>query len=141
MNECFNTCLFFTANRLSRIITKIGEEEFQKIGLSPTYAYLMMTVKDQPGITQKDLSEILHIAPSTSTRLIDKLVVKNLIERKTEGKLSMLYLTDKGLGVMDEINHCWKSLYARYSAILGEQEARALTEMIHHASETLDKQS
>src|SRR5690625_7396174 len=66
-------CLFFTVNRLSRIVAKMAEDEFSMSGLSPTYAYLLMTVYDKEGISQKELGEILHLQPSTITRLVEQL--------------------------------------------------------------------
>ena len=63
----------------------MAEEAFAKTGLSPSYAFLVMIVEEQPGITLKSLSEKLHLAPSTCTRLVDKLVNREIVERKQEG--------------------------------------------------------
>jgi DNA-binding MarR family transcriptional regulator len=50
-----------------------------KTGLSPSHAFLMMLATDYPGIGQKELSERLHLAPSTVTRFIDSLVHKGYL--------------------------------------------------------------
>lgn len=74
MTECksiLHNCLYFTSNSLSRVITRMAEEEFRRTGLSPSHAFLMMLVNDNPGIGQKELREQLHLAPSTVTRFID----------------------------------------------------------------------
>ncbi|MEE8416834.1 MAG: MarR family transcriptional regulator [Desulfobacterales bacterium] len=74
MTECksiLHNCLYFTSNSLSRVITRMAEEEFRRTGLSPSHAFLMMLVNDNPGIGQKELCEQLHLAPSTVTRFID----------------------------------------------------------------------
>ncbi|MCH5586113.1 MarR family transcriptional regulator [Shimazuella sp. AN120528] len=139
MQELLKGCLYFTANQLAREAGKLAEEEFRKIGLSPTYAFLILVVKEQPRITLTELSSILHIAPSTGTRFVDKLIVKGLVDRKTEGKLAKVTLTEKGLQLHDEIQACWDRLYDRYSAIFGKEEGDALTETVLKASETLRK--
>ena len=86
MEQYFSNCLYFTANHLARLMNKMAEEEFAPLGISPTYAFLLMAVYEQPNITQSELSNILHIVPSTTTRFVEKLEVKKLVTRKSEGK-------------------------------------------------------
>lgn len=135
----FSECLFFTANRLARLMNKLAEEAFAPLGLSPTYAYLIMVVSDRPGITQKELSEKLHIAPSTTTRFVDKLCSKDIVERKQEGKQVMIYPTEKSDELLPDIYKCLKQLYNRYSDILGEDAGKEITAQIHLASEQLER--
>ncbi len=132
-------CLYFTSNKLSRIINKIAEEEFLKTGLSPSYALTLMNIISQPGLSQKELSRDMNIKPSTTTRFIDKLESKGLVERKTEGKTSYLYATDKGTKMKDAIGKCWGNLYQRYSKILGEEKGIQLTAEINKAAIELEK--
>ncbi|MGO4274416.1 MarR family winged helix-turn-helix transcriptional regulator, partial [Paenibacillus sp. TAF58] len=78
-DDFLQTCLFFTANRLSRSITKMAEEEFAATGLSPMYGYLIRLVNSAPGISQKELAEKLYVTASTLTRFIDKLEGRQLV--------------------------------------------------------------
>ncbi|PIC06299.1 MarR family transcriptional regulator [Anoxybacillus flavithermus] len=139
VGQNFCKCLYFTSNRLARLMNKIAEEEFSYIGLSPMHAFLLMTVSDQPGITQKELSDILHIAPSTSTRFVEKLEAKQLVYRKNEGKMTFVYLTEKGIGIQDDIKRCWRNLYKRYAQILGDEDAQRITQQIDEVCDRLEK--
>ncbi|MEK3723271.1 MarR family winged helix-turn-helix transcriptional regulator [Paenibacillus sp. FSL H8-0034] len=132
-------CLFFTANRLSRAITKMAEEEFAPTGLSPMYGYLIRLVIGDPGISQKELSEKLHITPSTLTRFIDKLEGKQLVERKVQGKTVLIYPTTKGKELEDSIRQSSRNLHNRYDAILGKEAADLLSKDIVASSELLEK--
>ncbi|MEK3916883.1 MarR family winged helix-turn-helix transcriptional regulator [Paenibacillus sp. FSL H7-0331] len=132
-------CLFFTANRLSRAITKMAEEEFAPTGLSPMYGYLIRLVIGDPGISQKELSEKLHITPSTLTRFIDKLEGKQLVERKVQGKTVLVYPTTKGKELEDSIRQSSRNLHNRYDAILGKEAADLLSKDIVASSELLEK--
>ncbi len=134
MEQYFSDCLYFTANHLARLMNKMAEEEFAPLGISPTYAFLLMAVYEQPNITQSELSNILHIAPSTTTRFVDKLEVKKLVERKSDGKLTLVNLTDKGSKIQEDIKVCWKNLYKRYAEILGDDVAKNITSQTFQAA-------
>ncbi|MFD0693265.1 MarR family winged helix-turn-helix transcriptional regulator [Paenibacillus sp. GCM10027628] len=140
MDDSFlHTCLFFTANRLSRAITKIAEEEFAATGLTPMYGYLIRLVNGTPGISQKELSEKLCITPSTLTRFVDKLEGKQLVERKVQGKTVLVYPTDKGKVLEDTIRQASKNLRQRYEEILGMQASEQLSTDIIRSSAQLEK--
>jgi DNA-binding MarR family transcriptional regulator len=139
MNDSFlRNCLFFTANRLSRSITKMAEQEFASTGLSPMYGYLILLVNGTPGISQKELAEKLHVTPSTLTRFIDKLEAKRLVERKVNGKTVLVYSTDKGQGLEDTIRQASKKLHDSYAAILGDEAADLFSREIGMKSEQLE---
>jgi DNA-binding MarR family transcriptional regulator len=132
-------CLYFTSNKLNRIINRIADEEFLKTGLSTSHALTLLNIINQPGISQKDLSRDMTIKPSTTTRFIDKLESKGLVERKAVGKISYLYSTDKGTEMKDEISESWGNLYQRYSKILGEEKGIKLTAEVNKAAIELEK--
>lgn len=116
----FKECLYFTANRLGRILAKMAEDEFAAIGLSPTAAFLLMTVYEKDGISQKELCQHLHLQPSTVTRAIEKLAAKGLLYNRMDGRLSLIYATDQGKALEEAIHRCWNQLRDRYTASLGE---------------------
>lgn len=132
-------CMYFTANQLARAITRLAEEEFRVTGLSPTYAFLMIVVNDQPGISQKELGEILHIAPSTITRFIEKLQNKDLVYSKQHGRQSLIYPTEQGKKLLPVIEEAWMKLYRRYCDVIGEQFAIQLTEEMYQVGLQLEK--
>src|SRR5690606_13479403 len=136
-NHLLQECLYFTANQLARTITRMADEEFRITGLSPTYAFLMIVVNEQPGISQKELGEILHITPSTVTRFIEKLQHKGLVYSEQHGRQSLIYSTEKGKALQADIEKAWNNLYQRYSELLGEQEGIELTEKLYHVSKQL----
>ena len=143
MTECksiLHNCLYFTANSLSRVITRMAEEEFRRTGLSPSHAFLMMLVNDNPGIGQKELCEQLHLAPSTVTRFIDSLVYKGYLTRKGDGKVSRVHATESGQSIRNPIAEAWKSLYQRYAKVLGLKKGDELTAMIDEAGKRLRNQ-
>lgn len=131
-------CLYYSSNKLARIIGKMADEEFRITGLSPAYAFLISVVNEKEGISQKKLGEVLHITASTTTRFIDKLENGFYLERKSEGKNSFIYLTEKGKKLENDINTAWSNLHNRYEKYLGEDDYNHLTEIINNACSKLD---
>lgn len=139
LNIYLRECLYFTASRLHRVVTKIVDDEFARCGLPPNGAYLLLAVLEEEGINQKKLGEMLHLQPSTVTRLIEKLVRKGVIYNRVEGRSSLIYTTDKGKALEPVVHECWERLRVRVNDILGEQESMELTLKLDQVSETLEK--
>lgn len=131
-------CMYFTVSRLDRIVTKMAEDEFRIAGLSPTYAYLLMAVDEKEGISQKELGAILHLQPSTVTRLVEKLVVNDLVYTRMEGRMSLIYTSPKGKQLIPVIHNCWESLRGKYNSLLGGQQGDQLAMQLHQVCERLD---
>jgi DNA-binding MarR family transcriptional regulator len=132
-NSKYCGCLYYSANALSRLMTKMADEEFAVTGLSPSYAFLLMTVNSKPGIQPMEISKHMLLTPSTITRLIEKMEQKKLMERKSTGRTTEVYPTDKGIAMDKPIKEAWKNLYIRYSELIGEAEATELTLSINDA--------
>lgn len=132
-------CLYFTASRFARNITKLAEKTFEFDDLAPSYLYMIMIVKFHPNITQKELCHKLSIAPSTSTRFIDKLEKLKLVTRKMDGKQSLISLTEEGEKVYHQFRVNLKELFTSYSGVLGKEFSMDLSKMLHEASNKLEK--
>lgn len=136
--QYLQNCLFFSANALARNITKMAEKAFKDTDLSPSYAFMLMLVNETPGITISELAAHLHLAPSTLTRFADKLVYKDLVERKQEGKVVRIYPTANARKMQTTIEKSWKKLFTDYSAILGEEAGKELTKELYEANQKLE---
>ncbi|MCP4573455.1 MAG: MarR family transcriptional regulator [bacterium] len=134
-----HSCLFFTANALSRRITHLADEAFRPTGLSPSLAFLLMAVVDRPGNCLKDLGQDLQLAPSTITRFADALAARSLVVRRQEGKVVSLAATDAGQALMPAVQAAWKDLYDRYSAALGREAGDDLTRRVDQANQQLEE--
>ena len=120
-------------------MTRIAEEKFAATGLSPSYAFLVMTVNDKPGIQPKEISEMMQLTPSTVTRLIDKMEQKGLLARKSLGKNTEVWPTENGEKLNTLIKSSWKEMYNYYVEILGEENAVTLTSEVYNAATKLEE--
>ena len=132
-------CLYYSANALARVITKIAEEEFAAVNLAPSYAFVVMTINKKPGIQSGELAEIMMLTPSTVTRLVDKLISQNLLKKHTEGRTVLIYPTPLSVELYPQITLAWSKIYKRYIDILGEDFAAKLTDDIYLSAIKLEK--
>ncbi len=129
--------MYFTANSLARKIDKLAQESWDKVDLSPSHAYLLMMVLEEPGIQPGLLADHLQLQPSTVTRLIEKLEEKKLLVRTTEGKMTNVYPSPKGKDLLPKLKECLNEFYSRYSAILGKDESAKLVQNMGKVADKL----
>ncbi|MCA9732538.1 MAG: winged helix-turn-helix transcriptional regulator [Deferribacteres bacterium] len=127
-------CLYYSANALARVITRMAEEEFSIVQLAPSYAFLLMTINGKPGIQPGEISKIMMLKPSTVTRLIEKMEFKMFLERRTVGKFTQVYPTQKSLDLDSQIKKAWGNLLERYNTLMGAEKSRQLTTDIFEAT-------
>lgn len=113
-------------------------ESWSKVGLSPSHAYLLMLVGEEPGIQPTGLSEHLQLQPSTITRLLEKLEMKRLLVRTYEGKITNVYPTPKGRELLPRLKECLNEFYSRYSEILGKEESAKLVQNMGRIADKLE---
>jgi len=138
-NTYLDCCLYFTSNTMSRLINKMTEDAFMPTGLAPSYAFLMMVVIEEKSIGIGQLADTLNLAPSTITRFVDKLIIKEYLTRKQEGRNIIVSTTTKGGEVLlPSIKESWKRLYDSYCEVLGEEFAVQLTNNMAKANKVLE---
>ncbi len=128
-------CLFFNVNAFSRQMLKLAETSFAPLQLSPAHASLMLILYENPGISPKKLGKLLQLTPSTITRFIDALAKKKLVRRKSSGKTSAIFPTDKGCEIIPAIARAYREFYQNYTRILGTDNAHSLALHISRANE------
>jgi DNA-binding MarR family transcriptional regulator len=139
LNSKYCSCLYYSANALARIMSKMADEEFSITGLAPSYAFLLMTVNWNPGIFIKEISRQMQLTPSTVTRLIEKMEVKGYLKRIAEGKFTKVFPTAKSKKLDKKIKSAWQKLYKRYSELLGEKNAKTITDQVYSAAKKLEE--
>jgi MarR family transcriptional regulator, organic hydroperoxide resistance regulator len=133
----YRKCLYFSANALARKTEKLAQESWSKVDLTPSHAYLLLLVIDEPGIQPTQIAACLHLTPSTVTRLILKLESKKLLHRTTEGKITNVYPTAKGNNLLPRLKACQQEFFANYAQILGENESTRLAMQMLNVADKL----
>jgi MarR family transcriptional regulator, organic hydroperoxide resistance regulator len=133
----FSQCLYFTSAALARKIEKMATESWKKTGLSPSHAYLLLAVLEEPGMQPTLLAEHLQLQPSTITRLLEKLEEKKLVIRTTEGRLTNVYPTPKAKELQPKMMECMHDFTNKYAKALGKEESNKLVQTMAQAADQL----
>lgn len=128
------SCLVFSSNALSRVLTEMADNNFSKLGLtSSAHAFILMTVNRRPGITIGDIAKTHLLAPSTVSRLTEKLELQGWLRREPDKRIVRVFPKKKGLDLQADLEKCWAGIFNSYSFILGKNEGQKLTEDITNA--------
>jgi DNA-binding MarR family transcriptional regulator len=133
----FSECLYFSTSSLARTLTRMAEDAFARTGLSPSYAFVVLTVNRQPGISPSGIARQLDMQPSTITRFLDKLELKKLIKRRFDGRISSIYPTEKAQEMNLLLDECWDELKDQYREELGLNMSKMLANNISEANDRL----
>ena len=131
-------CLYFTTNALARKIEKLATESWKKVNMSPSHAYLLLLVLEEPGMQAGQIAEQLQLTPSTITRLIEKMEEKKLVIRATEGKLTNVYPTQKGKDLKPQLKQCVEEFSEKYVKILGKEESKTFIRNMNIMADKLE---
>lgn len=91
----------------------ILRNKLYKIGLYVGQPAILDVISKNPGLTQKMLSDLGGIKPSTINVMLSRMAKNDLVEIKKDNKnykISRVYITDKGKKMCDEALHYKKKI-------------------------------
>lgn len=142
LQEYFDDCLFFSVNSLARSINKISEVEFTAIGLSSSYAFLLMAINEQPWVSTWEVSKAMNMDSSTITRFVEKLILQWYVIKEIEWRKTKLTLTKKWETIVKkDIYEAWCRVFKKYKKILWDELTEILTKNVNKADIILCKES
>ncbi len=107
---------------LARLIRTEADRRARAHGMTRAQWTILIQLERQPGLLQKELAELLEVEPITVARLIDRLEVRHMVERRA----------DPG------DRRCWRlHLTAAARPLLGEIETQ-LTDIADTLCQDLD---
>jgi DNA-binding MarR family transcriptional regulator len=118
----FDQCLYFNTTALARTLEREWAKAFKPFGLTPSQAFMLRAVVEQPGLLQSRLADALVISRSTATRTLDGLQNLGLIERWTteqDGRESAVHPTDAAHEMMKRIGTVSTEVTRRMKRRLG----------------------
>jgi MarR family transcriptional regulator, transcriptional regulator for hemolysin len=96
----------FLISDVSRLLRRNFDKRAQKIGLSRAQWQVLAWLKRNEGISQTQLADLLEMSPMTLVRLIDRLEMNGLVERRahpTDRRIYQLFLAGHAHPSLDRL--------------------------------------
>jgi DNA-binding MarR family transcriptional regulator len=114
---------------------------FEGSGVTPGTHTVLAIIRDNPGMRQRTLAELLMVREPNMTRMIQGLQAADLISRhvdKTDRRAFHLMLTDKGHTLMQSVQNRLDSLEAKLLGGLDGQERGNLRDYLDRILDQID---
>ncbi len=82
----FQRDLMFLLHDVARLLRVDADKRARAHGMTRAQWGILIWLERQPGLSQKELSEILEVEPITVARLIDRLEARGMVERRPDPK-------------------------------------------------------
>jgi DNA-binding MarR family transcriptional regulator len=128
--------------RLVRVFQKVDRASSDSLRcrqLSPAQLDVLAKVGSAEGISQQELADALLVTKGNVCQLLDKMEGSGLLERRPDGRVNRLFLTDQGRFVHDEVVPRHDALLAEQFNGLTEDEQRELLRLLRQLDHALER--
>jgi MarR family transcriptional regulator for hemolysin len=98
--------LLMLLNDVGRMLRTEADRRARAHGMTRAQWVMLIRLERQPGLSQKELAELLEVEPITVARLADRLEARNLLERRPDPqdrRIWRLHLLPDAQPVLDEL--------------------------------------
>ena len=111
-----------------------------QVGLHRGQSLVLKALWGQDGLTQTELTELLHVRPATVTNMIKHMEQAGLVERRRnerDWRVSRVYLTEAGHGIQGQVQQIWREFEAQVFTGLSEDERALLRRYFEQIQDNL----
>lgn len=127
------------ANSFSRSVSKHFDEYFKEYGLATSYVEVLICLKENGPLLQKEIADQLHLDPSTITRFLKKLQKNGWVDKKKdEGRTKVILNSDK-IRDIDKLHKLYSQAENELNEILGEKFVETTQKLLEHGNTLLDQ--
>src|SRR5438105_1032439 len=128
--------------RLARVFQKVDRvatESLRYRQLSPAQVDVLAKVGSSEGISQQELANALLVTKGNVCQLLDKMEGSGLLERRPDGRVNRLFLTDQGRSVHDEVVPRHDAKLAAYFNSLSPEDQHNLLRLLRHVDRAMER--
>ncbi len=139
MNQ-FDPDLLFLLHDVARLLRVEADKRARLHGMTRAQWGILIWLERQPGISQKELSELLEVEPITVARLIDRLESRGMVERRPDPRdrrIWRLHLLRPALDVLHEIDEQRADMTRIVTTGINEEQLHTMTQALQRMKTTL----
>lgn len=136
----FERDLLFLLHDVARLLRVDADKRARAHGMTRAQWGILLWLDRQPGISQKELAELLEVEPITVARLIDRLEARGMVERRPDPKdrrIWRLHLRPPARDVLHEINLQRAEMTRMVAEGIDEDTLDTMTEALQRMKMTL----
>ena len=140
----FHRDLLFLLNDVGRLLRVEADKRARLHGMTRAQWAILIRLERQPGISQKELSEILEVEPITVARLIDRLEARGMAERRPDPRdrrIWRLHLMGPAYAVLHDIDEQRADMTRIVTAGIAEDSIENMTEALMRMKSILTQDS
>ncbi len=99
--------MLFLLHDVARLIRVEADKRARLQGMTRAQWVLLLKLEHNPGLSQKEIADLLEVEPISVARLVDRLAARGLLERRPDAddrRIWRLHLTDAADGMLAEIH-------------------------------------
>jgi MarR family transcriptional regulator, transcriptional regulator for hemolysin len=130
----------FLLHDVARLIRVHADKRARAQGMTRAQWGILVWLERRPGLSQKELAELLEVEPITVARLIDRLETRGMVERRPDPKdrrIWRLHLSAAAYPMLGEIDRQRALLRELATEGLDEASVETMTEVLLTMKTTL----
>ena len=140
----FQRDLMFLLHDVARLMRVDADKRARAHGMTRAQWGILIWLEREPGLSQKELSEILEVEPISVARLIDRLEARGMVERRPDPKdrrIWRLHLRAPAYPVLREIDGQRAEMRALATEGLDDAMLDTMTEALLRMKLTLSQEA
>ncbi len=140
----FERDLLFLLHDVARLLRVDADKRARAHGMTRAQWGILIWLERQPGISQKELAELLEVEPITVARLVDRLEGRGMVERRPDPRdrrIWRLHLSPPAYGVLRDINMQRADMASLVTDGIDEDSQTIMTEALLRMKTTLTRDS
>ncbi|MGE0223260.1 MAG: MarR family winged helix-turn-helix transcriptional regulator [Acetobacteraceae bacterium] len=142
--EEFQRDLLFLLHDVARLMRVDADKRARSHGMTRAQWGILIWLERQPGISQKELAELLEVEPITVARLVDRLEARGMVERRPDPRdrrIWRLHLRSPAYAVLQEINEQRADMARMVTNGIDPEMQNSLTEALLRMKATLTQEA
>lgn len=126
-----------SVNSFSRTLTAFFDDRLSRFDLATSYVELMILMRRNDEVSQKDIADQLSLAPSTVTRFVEKLKNQGYLTKKRDGRNMTIELTEAGQKVASEMEREYESVVQEIRDLMGDKYLETVGKLLDFGSKEI----